>query len=285
MADDAARQAVAADLKAMRLAAGLSGVAMGRALDVGGDVISKIERGTRRAKPDEIRAWVKATGREPATAELLIAQSIEAEASTVEEWADALAEGGQGRVQQTFRDLIAGSTRIAYLQLLIVPGPLQTPEYARAVLEASERRWRADGKPDPASIDAAVEARLSAWRYLSYPSHEFTFVVSEAAFGNPVVSADAMATQIEHVRLAVDMTGVWCGVIPQWQPDPVDDWVAASFEIYDSLVMLDTEVEGLGRRGGLKVERYWERLNAAKRLAVTGEAAHAVLDRAVSRLR
>ncbi|MFB9689148.1 helix-turn-helix domain-containing protein [Amycolatopsis plumensis] len=80
---------------------------------------------------------------------------------------------------------------------LIIPGLLQTPDYARALLAASEIKVE--------EADARLVARLKRQRILSgYGSVRLVAIISELAIREVVGDPDIMSDQIDHLlRLAV----------------------------------------------------------------------------------
>jgi hypothetical protein len=80
----------------------------------------------------------------------------------------------------------------------VIPGLLQTPAYAKAILTAC-RGVVPGGRDD---IDEAVQIRMSRQRILRSGSRRFAFIVAEAALwqtiGSPGVMTDQLSTLIEH---------------------------------------------------------------------------------------
>ncbi|GHG29030.1 transcriptional regulator [Amycolatopsis bullii] len=80
---------------------------------------------------------------------------------------------------------------------LIIPGLLQTPDYARVLLSASDIKAE--------DVDARLVARLKRQRILSgYEPVRLNAIISEMAIREVVGDADIMSDQIDHLlRLAV----------------------------------------------------------------------------------
>jgi DNA-binding XRE family transcriptional regulator len=94
-----------------------------------------------------------------------------------------------------FRDWVeieARATVIRWWEPLLVPGLLQTPDYARAVLG-----W---GPDDGGDRDERVTARLDRQRVFDRPSPpEVWVLLSEPVLGYCVGSADVMRKQVDHL--------------------------------------------------------------------------------------
>ena len=94
-----------------------------------------------------------------------------------------------------FRDWVeieARATVIRWWEPLLVPGLLQTPDYARAVLG-----W---GPDDGGDLEERVAARLDRQAVFDRPSPpEVWILLSEQILGYCVGSADVMRKQVEHL--------------------------------------------------------------------------------------
>ena len=128
------RARLAARLRALRAAAGLSGNRLAQQLGWPQPRVSKLETGKQVPTEDDLKAWFTATGatEEQAAelAELLSAARIEyATWRGVQRTAGGLARRHAERGMWE-----AATTRIAEYQPAMVPGLVQTTAYARALL-------------------------------------------------------------------------------------------------------------------------------------------------------
>lgn len=98
---------------------------------------------------------------------------------------------------------------ILELSLILVPGLLQTPEYARAVMRG---RWAfmADDV-----VEATVKARMDRAQLLDGPATPMLWVVlDESALRRPVGGPTVMAAQLEHLVAEVGRRRALIQVIP-----------------------------------------------------------------------
>jgi transcriptional regulator with XRE-family HTH domain len=99
---------------------------------------------------------------------------------------------------QTFVDLpwLEGrAERIRAFDLGHLPGLLQTPEYAAALIRASEVEMATD-----AQVDRWVELRMARQRVLAAPQPtQFACVIAEAVLRARIGGDDVMRTQLEHL--------------------------------------------------------------------------------------
>lgn len=106
---------------------------------------------------------------------------------------------------QRFNDVIPGwfedfvgletsAARIQSYELLFVPGLLQTPEYARAVLSGGH------ADVDDAEVDRRLSLRLSRQRLLHRSdAPRYWTVIDEAVFHRPVGGGAVIAAQLDHL--------------------------------------------------------------------------------------
>jgi transcriptional regulator with XRE-family HTH domain len=90
---------------------------------------------------------------------------------------------------------------------LIIPGLLQTPDYARALLAASEIKAE--------EVDARLVARLKRQRILSgYEPVRLKAIISELAIREMVGDADIMSDQIDHLLPLAVTSNISVRIVP-----------------------------------------------------------------------
>jgi hypothetical protein len=110
---------------------------------------------------------------------------------------------------QPFLGLEAAASLIRCYEVQFVPGLLQTPEYARAVVTLDH--WRSGSE----EIDRRVNLRVARQTVLSRPdSPQFWAVVDEGALRRPVGGPDVIRAQIEALIDATAWPNVRIQVIP-----------------------------------------------------------------------
>jgi transcriptional regulator with XRE-family HTH domain len=128
-----------------------------------------------------------------------------------------LARAGRQRVRwqprglpySTYVELEAEAVTISDYGLGIMPGLLQTPDYARAVVRAAVPRWV------PEVVKQRVEGRMARQQLLfsERPPH-FEAVVDESVLHRVVGSPAIMRGQLERLLLLADLPSVTLRVIP-----------------------------------------------------------------------
>ena len=153
----------------------------------------------------EVRAWTGAT--DPTAADELLALVEEGEVID-RRWRKRLQEGAT--VQAQYDTLVSDATRIRNCQVLIVPGLLQTRDYARAQLLRAYQL----NQMDTSGIDDVVDVRMHRQEALYDQSKTFEFYFSAAALAYWPCPAPAMAAQLHKLMTATELPNVTIGIIP-----------------------------------------------------------------------
>ncbi|AQS70793.1 helix-turn-helix transcriptional regulator [Streptomyces pactum] len=201
------RRKLGAELRALRTSAGITSGEAARLVGWHQSKVSRIETGTSGAKPADVRILLDAYGvDDDQLRELLVMLAGSDDAGGRNHWWHAY----RGVLPPTYRDFISLESQASAMRTLettVVPGLLQTPEYARAVTRAA-----ADGLPEE-RLDTLVEVRLARQDVLrAQPPLRLSAVLDEAVLrrevGGPGVMARQLARLVEaarlpHVRLQV----------------------------------------------------------------------------------
>jgi hypothetical protein len=111
-----------------------------------------------------------------------------------------------------YRDFISlesQASAMRTLETLVVPGLLQTPEYARAVTRA------AVGPPDDANLDTLVEVRLARQDVLrADPPLRMSAVLDEAVLRREVGGPEVMRAQLRRLVTAARLPHVRLQILP-----------------------------------------------------------------------
>jgi transcriptional regulator with XRE-family HTH domain len=272
-----AREQLAERLRELRLDAGLSGHALSAAAGWHAAKTSRIEQAKQAPSEDDIRAWCRVCGAEREVPDL-IASSRAADSMYIE-WR-RLNRGGMRRMQDSRRPLYERTRLFKAYCPSVVPGWLQTPPYARALLSAITA-FR--GTPD--DVDEAVSARVKRNRIVASGNHRFALLVEETVLRYRIGGADVMASQLGYLLEAAALPSVSLGVIPFTAPDR-PAWPLEQFTIFDDervqVELLSAQVTVTAPSEITLYVRAFERLAA---LAVYGGAARALIASALAALR
>jgi transcriptional regulator with XRE-family HTH domain len=191
---DEARNALGKRLRELRIAAKLSDKELAESLSWVGSKISKIENGKQTPTDDDIKDWTRATESEDQTASLLAAlHNLELQHA---EWQRVLKAGMKSH-QLTLSRLDERTKFYGGFENTVIPGLIQTPEYARARFAQVVMVHRV-----PNDINEAVKARMQRQEMLYRPDKRFHFVITEAALRYRLVGRDIMIGQLDRLSLS-----------------------------------------------------------------------------------
>ena len=207
------RRKLGAELRTLRAQAGLTSGEAARLAGWHQSKVSRIETGTSGSKPADVRLLLDVYGvADPQLRELMLALA----------GADSGAGGGGGRdhwwhayrgvLPPAYRDFISLESQASAMRTLettVVPGLLQTPEYARAVTLAAVEGL------DEEQLDALVEVRLARQDVLrAQPPLELSAVLDEAVLRREVGGPEVMARQLRRLAEASRTPQVSLQVLP-----------------------------------------------------------------------
>jgi transcriptional regulator with XRE-family HTH domain len=204
-----ARQALADQLREIRLAAGLTGRALAdRAGWHGVSKVSKIEHGMRPASSDDVRTWCRVCGTTAERTEELLAEQCAVAGMWVSY--QRLNRGGLAKAQESVRPGYEDSALVRSYQPKIIPGLLQTAAYTTALLEDARDRQRVQRD----DVTEAVAERARRQRVLTRAGHRFVFVIEEPVLRYRFCDPEILRGQLLHLREATRLPTVWLGIIP-----------------------------------------------------------------------
>jgi transcriptional regulator with XRE-family HTH domain len=228
---DATRSPMAffgAELRRARLAAGMSQDQLGRALNFSGDLVGKVETAERAPAPGF------AAGCDGVFPQLdgLFTRLLE------------LARRWDGSYPQWFRDWLEAereATSLRTWQPLLVPGLLQTADYARSILAAGPA-------PDEERLEQMVAARIERQAILDRASPPTLWVVlDETVLHRCVGSPQIMRDQLLHLtelaarpRITIQMVPAKAGA----HAGLLGAIIIAGFDGAPDIVYLETSADG-----------------------------------------
>jgi transcriptional regulator with XRE-family HTH domain len=167
-----ALEALGARLRELRRTSGLNGKQFAAKLGwYGASRVSKLELGQQTPSEQDLVEWTTACNAPEALAELRI--QLNAIETLYTEWRRQLYAGIHVR-QREILELESEATAFREFVAAMVPGMLQTPDYARSLFE----RFSAQDRVPP-TIDEAVRLRMQRQEALHRGKH-FHFVLTEA---------------------------------------------------------------------------------------------------------
>jgi transcriptional regulator with XRE-family HTH domain len=194
-------------LYSMRRAAGLASGDLARQLGWPASKVSKLQNGQQMPTVADITAWAAGCGQPEAAAALL---DLLAQVEAVHwQWRHRLRRG-HAALQQDLYQEIRQARRVRVVEVAVIPGLLQTPEYARHVLAMSA--WLNQTSMD--EVEPAVAARIRRQEALYDSGRQFEFVTTESVLRRRVGSPHVMAAQLDRLIALSGLANITVGVIP-----------------------------------------------------------------------
>ncbi|MFI2435244.1 helix-turn-helix domain-containing protein [Streptomyces sp. NPDC018693] len=203
------RRKLGAELRALRARAGLTSGEAARLVGWHQSKVSRIETGTSGVKPADVRLLLDVYGVvDRQLRELMLVLAGAHRGGGRDHWWHAY----RGVLPPTYRDFISLESQASAMRTLettVVPGLLQTPEYARAVTLAAVEGVTED------RLDTLVEVRLARQDVLrADPPLELSAVLDEAVLRRQVGGAEVMADQLRRLVAAARLPQVRLQVLP-----------------------------------------------------------------------
>ena len=259
------------ELRRLRVLAGLSGAQVAVAAGVSQSTISRIERGDAVPTLAQVNAWADAAraGEERRIMLLSLAEAAVNEVITHRE----RLTGGLAAVQDTVHDLERTARTLRHFQPCIIPGLLQTAEYARRILTFA----------DPsADIGQAIAARMARQRLLYEPDRSFEFLLTEAALRSRPGPEHVLTAQLDHLAAVVTLETISFGVIPAGAE--MHAIPRCAFILYEDrmddrppFAFVETPHASLSASDPPDVQIYRDQLEAFRRSAVYGPDAISIV--------
>ncbi len=196
--------------------------------------VSRLENGKQTATIEDVEAWAQAVRASAEQYDALVAalRSMRFEYAT---WKHQL-RSGTARRQRANLPLEASATLVRVFVPDMVPGLLQTAEYARNVFA---RLVNLHGIPN--DVEEGVRTRLRRQLVLYDPAKHFRFLLTEAALRYCICPPSVQRGQLDRLLAAAGMDTITLAIIPFTATLPVVP--SHAFTMFDETVVL---VETIG---------------------------------------
>ncbi|MGH3770749.1 MAG: helix-turn-helix domain-containing protein [Pseudonocardiaceae bacterium] len=192
-----------ARLSRYRAERGLTGAALAAELNLGQPQLSRIENGKAKVTPAALRRLVQLLGIPEAEAgKLDELRRRSAEPGWWQDYGDILSEPVEMLIE-----LEVEASWIRGYEGHVIPGLLQTRDYAERIITASSPHMRV------ADIDRYLELRMRRQKRLA-EGMRFTAILSEAAIRQQVGGPEVLREQLRHITRATRELDVTVQVVP-----------------------------------------------------------------------
>jgi transcriptional regulator with XRE-family HTH domain len=269
------RRRLATELRLLRDLSGVTGRELARLIGISQSKVSRIEAGAALPSISEVTDWARAVGA-PDETQKLLETLTDAARTEVDTWQEAL-EGRPHHVQDNIRELETAAPRTRGFQPCMVPGLLQTPDYAKRVFTMF-KEWvpRID-------VPSAVAARMDRQLALHEDDKEFEFLITDGALRLRPGPPRLLLAQLDRIAQMSTKSNVSIGIIPLLQVEATT-WFMHPFtiietgdEVSPAVVLVETDHAGLTVRAADDVGTYQMRWSALRRMARFDDEARACL--------
>ena len=218
-------------LRQLREAAGFAtGRAFAAVLGWQPSKVSRIETGATLPTDGDVVAWTAAARVSDTARETLRDQLRDLRLARAS-WRRRL-RTGHSPEQAELRRRESKAKHLVQVEFFVVPGLIQTAEYARAVFVSAAELH--DSVPD---TDAAVAERIRRQEVLYDPAVRVDVLIGESALRYPIASPAVMAGQLDRIAGLTGLPGVRVGVIPL--DVRLQTITLHGFEMIDSVVTVE----------------------------------------------
>ena len=260
-------------LRRLRRSAGLTGDQLASRLGWARTKVPKIENGHQMPTEEDVTRWVEACGQPTDVAAEYLDLLTRAQ-TQYRRWKHELRQG-HAAMQISWDRLVRQARMVRNFEIVVIPGLLQTPAYARYRAVEAVRNYGAAEE----GIDEAVTMRMRRQEVLYEPGRTFEFVTTEAALRIGACPAEAMIGQLDRLGVLSQLPNITLGIIPLGVPLPA--MPQNPFIILDDQVIAETHGSE-ATIGGNEVEMYRRMADALLAEAVTGSDARALITSAVA---
>ncbi|WP_245776087.1 helix-turn-helix domain-containing protein [Saccharopolyspora flava] len=226
-----------AELRAAREASGLGLRGLAALLDTSHATVSRWETGARRPGVAEVAAYLQAVRASAEVRDRLLEIAGEPDAPR---WL-SIGMPEQPRQLATLLEIERAATRITTVSPLLVPGLMQTADYAREIMIAAEV---------PASeIDTRVAVRLGRRDAINRkkPAQLHAFV-GELALRQEIGGDETMADQLRELLKLAEQPNVELRVVPirtGWHAGLEGPFVLVEFDDRDPVISIENRVSAI----------------------------------------
>jgi transcriptional regulator with XRE-family HTH domain len=268
------RRRLATELRLLRDVNGITGRELARRIGISQSKVSRIEAGVALPSIAEVTAWTQAVGATAET-EALLERLTDAARTEVETWHDAL-QGRHG-LQDDVREREVAVRRTRSFEPTMVPGLLQTPDYAQRVLTMFKEVM------PQIDVPSSAAERINRQRTLYEEDKEFEFLIGEGALRWRPGPPRLLLAQLDRIATMSTKSNVAIGIIPLLAieatgalPHPFTIYEAEG-ETAGSFVQVETTHAELTVKAPDDVAMYESQWSSQRRMARFGDEARTIL--------
>ncbi|WP_432035928.1 DUF5753 domain-containing protein [Streptomyces cucumeris] len=255
-------------MRALPEASGLTGEAAARRASMSAGKLSKIENGRTLPTVQDVDLVLSALGVSDPVKEQFLA-TARAAVTEATAWR-LLRRMGPWKHQNTIKAIEANTAALRLFQGQLIPGLLQTPEYATAVFSLPP------ALPDETRA-RTVAARMERQSALYEDGRSFYFVICEHVLRWLICEPVVMAVQLDRLVSLSRLPNVTVGVVPLAGRMP--DFPMTCFSIHDDrLVIVETFHSEVTTRDPRDIQTYVDTFERFANVALLGDDMRALVE-------
>ncbi|MFF0547093.1 helix-turn-helix domain-containing protein [Nocardia thailandica] len=234
--------------------------------------VSRLEHGKQTPSESDLRSWCEHTDSTDQLGDLIATlRNIEA---AYMEWKRILGGGTRRRQRLSIR-LEGETSSLRWYEPTIVPGLLQTADYAEGILAKIIDFY---GIPDDLAEGVAV--RIERQKVLYRGNRRFAFIIAEQVLHTTVTSDAVMVGQLDRLLTMMSLPQLVLGVVPA--NATYEGPATNGFAIFDQrLVQVETTSAELSVNQPREIAQYERMFARLHDLAVFGDGARELISRAL----
>lgn len=253
----------------------LTGAQLAQRLNWPHSKISKLENGRQTATAEDLRMWAEGTGQPEAVGELH--SRLNGMESHVRSWRRQLASGHKA-VQDAHNEAQANSAVLRAWESSWVVGVLQTPDYARAILNRFTELHQSTR-----DIEDAVRSRMRRQEGLYDSGKRYRILLWEPVLHALVCPPSVLAAQLDRLLGVIGLDTVELGIVPLRATLKIPP--GGGFWIYDDRqVIVETWHAEFWLDDADSIATHLRVWNTLRESAAFGADAHSIISRAHSAL-
>ncbi|SDP84444.1 Transcriptional regulator, contains XRE-family HTH domain [Actinopolyspora xinjiangensis] len=255
-------RALGAELRSAREAAGMGLRQLADLLETSHATVSRWETGQRAPKPEDVTAYLATVGGTAEQREQLADLARDPDGS---HWL-SVGMPEQHRQLATLLEIEREASRITTVSPLLIPGLLQTADYARAIMTT--------GGVPASEIDTRVAVRIGRHDAIvrKNPAHLRAFI-GEGVLNQLIGDSEIMVDQLRALLKYAELDNVELRVIPTrcgWHPGLEGPFSLAEFDGTRSpVVHLENRVSALFLHESDEVQAYLDALDRVREVAMS----------------
>lgn len=193
-------------LRKLRIVAGLSNAEVAKAIGVSSSTLSRVETAEVGIYPDKLEKLLDLYKVSGSRRVRLLDIARDAEKRV---WLQMHSDTALPEDWQAWTELEAGATEVFNYETLLIPGLLQIPEYARAIIRSTTSDLSDD------EVDKLTTSRMARQALLSRTQPlRLHAMIEEGVLRRPFGSADAWWRQLQHLISCAAHPNILIQVVP-----------------------------------------------------------------------